>query len=168
MANSLTTKKVISFLTKENHRKKLYDGHGLFLLNKNGRGYWQIKYQFFGKEKVYSVGTYPDISLAHARSQIPYVKNLVKEGKDPVLQRKLDRISNYQNQHHPFKELALEWCNLNLKRGRWQQVHYDKSLRALERDIFPDIGRRPQKEWKNLRPTDGIFKPLNNPEFPRE
>lgn len=49
---------------------KLADGGGLYLMvNTNGSKYWRMKYRFAGKEKKLSFGTYPDISLAEARTK---------------------------------------------------------------------------------------------------
>lgn len=49
---------------------KLADGGGLYLMvNPNGSKYWRMKYRFAGKEKKLSFGTYPDISLAEARTK---------------------------------------------------------------------------------------------------
>ena len=47
---------------------KLSDGKGLYLLvNPVGSKLWRWKYRFLGKEKVMSLGAYPDVSLAQAR-----------------------------------------------------------------------------------------------------
>lgn len=44
---------------------KLSDGKGLYLLvHPNGSKYWQAAYRFDGKQKVFSIGTYPTVSLA--------------------------------------------------------------------------------------------------------
>ena len=47
---------------------KLTDGQGMHLLiNPNGSKYWQLGYRFTGKQKVFSIGVYPAVSLADAR-----------------------------------------------------------------------------------------------------
>ncbi|EFL4479142.1 DUF4102 domain-containing protein [Escherichia fergusonii] len=47
---------------------KLTDGFGLYLLvHPNGSKYWQLGYRFDGKQKVFSIGVYPAVSLADAR-----------------------------------------------------------------------------------------------------
>ena len=49
---------------------KLADGGGMYLLiNTNGSKYWRMKYRFAGKEKMLSIGVYPDVTLADARRQ---------------------------------------------------------------------------------------------------
>jgi hypothetical protein len=47
---------------------KLTDERGLFLLcAPPGGRWWRFKYRFGGKEKLLSLGTYPDVPLAKAR-----------------------------------------------------------------------------------------------------
>ena len=49
---------------------KLFDGGGLFLLvTPSGGKHWHFKYRFDGKEKKFSLGPYPEISLAEARTK---------------------------------------------------------------------------------------------------
>lgn len=49
---------------------KLSDGGGLYLLvNPNGSRYWRMKYRYAGKEKLLSIGVYPDVTLAEARDK---------------------------------------------------------------------------------------------------
>ena len=46
------------------------DSGGLFLLvNPNGGLWWRLKYRVDGKEKLISLGTYPDVSLKDARKR---------------------------------------------------------------------------------------------------
>lgn len=50
------------------------------LINTNGSKYWRMKYRFAGKEKMLSIGVYPDVTLAEAR------ENAVKLGKCSLLE----------------------------------------------------------------------------------
>jgi len=46
---------------------KLFDASGLFLLvTPSGGKWWRFKYRFAGKEKLLSLGTYPEVSLKEA------------------------------------------------------------------------------------------------------
>lgn len=64
---------------------KLADGGGLYLMvNTNGSKYWRMKYRFAGKEKKLSFGTYPDISLAEARTKRDEARKVLANDKDPV------------------------------------------------------------------------------------
>ena len=50
--------------------QKLFDGGGLFLLvTPTGGKLWRLKYRFGGIEKLLTVGTYPQTSLAEARQK---------------------------------------------------------------------------------------------------
>ena len=47
---------------------KVSDFEGLFVLVKpRGSRLWQFKYRLDGKERLLSIGAYPDVSLAQAR-----------------------------------------------------------------------------------------------------
>ena len=47
---------------------KLFDGGGLFLLiTKRGSKLWRYKFRFDNKEKLFSIGSYPTITLSKAR-----------------------------------------------------------------------------------------------------
>ena len=51
-------------------QRKLCDERGLFLLiSPKGGKWWRFKYLFDGKEKLLSLGTYPDVSLKDARER---------------------------------------------------------------------------------------------------
>ncbi|TQS69109.1 DUF4102 domain-containing protein, partial [Salmonella enterica subsp. enterica serovar Typhimurium] len=45
--------------------------------------YWQSGYRFNGKQKVFSIGVYPAVSLADARQRRDEVKRLLDQGIDP-------------------------------------------------------------------------------------
>lgn len=49
---------------------KLADGGGLYLLvQPNGSKLWRMKYRFMGREKLLSIGRYPEVGLARARKE---------------------------------------------------------------------------------------------------
>jgi Arm DNA-binding domain len=46
---------------------KLFDERGLYLLVMPTRGrLWHLKYRMYGREKLISLGTYPDVALVRA------------------------------------------------------------------------------------------------------
>jgi hypothetical protein len=102
---------------------------------------WRIKYRIDGKEKIYSVGTYPAVSLAVARVELTEVKALLRENKDPVTQRRISRAETSASSDNTFEPVAGEW--LTMKKKEWSAGHYTKSARAFERDIYPSIGKLP-------------------------
>lgn len=60
---------------------KLSDGGGLFLLVKpNGGKLWRWKYRLQGKENLFAIGGFPQVSLAEARVAREKARALVKQG----------------------------------------------------------------------------------------
>jgi len=49
---------------------KLTDGEGMYLrVYPNGSKYWQLQYWFDEKQKILSLGVWPDVSLKEAREE---------------------------------------------------------------------------------------------------
>ncbi|MEL9612710.1 DUF4102 domain-containing protein [Escherichia coli] len=58
---------------------KLADGGGMYLLiNTNGSKYWRMKYRFAGKEKMLSIGVYPDVTLGKVRISRSFLPKLTR------------------------------------------------------------------------------------------
>lgn len=69
--------------------QKLADGGGLYLLlNPNGSRWWRLRYYVGGKEKLLSLGIYPDVGLKDARDKRDEARKLLAAGIDPGEQRK--------------------------------------------------------------------------------
>ncbi|SFL01329.1 Integrase [Nitrosomonas aestuarii] len=142
IGGKLTDKACKAFVAQKSHGKKLSDGGGLYLfITPAGSAVWRIKYRIDGKEKTYSVGSYPVISLAVARTDLAEVKALLRENKDPVTQRRIKRAESSAASNNTFEAMASEW--LRMKQREWSAGHYTKSERAFERDIYPAIGKLP-------------------------
>jgi len=142
IVKTLSDKACKAFAAQKAHGKKLSDGKGLYLLiTAAGSAVWRIKYRIQGKEKTYSIGPYPLISLAAARIELSEVKALLLEDKDPVAERRVNRATNAAQTDNTFRSVAQEW--LAMKQKEWSAGHYTKSARALERDIYPALGNLP-------------------------
>lgn len=140
--NRLSDKACKAFAAQRAHGKKLSDGGGLYLLvTPSGSASWRIKFRIEGKEKTYSIGNYPEVSLAAARVELGEVKALLREHKDPVTERRVNRAANAASADNTFRAVAQDW--LNMKQKEWSAGHYTKSARAFERDIYPALGKLP-------------------------
>lgn len=63
---------------------KLTDGFGMFLrVTPKDSKYWQMAYRFEGKQKIFSIGVCPAISLTDARQRRNEAKRLLTQGTDP-------------------------------------------------------------------------------------
>ncbi|TDI80484.1 MAG: DUF4102 domain-containing protein, partial [Betaproteobacteria bacterium] len=142
ISGRLTDKAIIAFIAKEGRSSKLSDGGGMYLIiTSPKKATWRYKYRIEDKEKTYTIGPYPSISLAAARVELTEIKALVRENKDPVTQRRISRSETCAASDNTFKAVASEW--LTMKKQQWSEIHSKKSSRAFERDIYPVIGKLP-------------------------
>ncbi|HAK0614884.1 TPA: tyrosine-type recombinase/integrase [Salmonella enterica] len=120
---------------------KLSDGGGLYLLvNPNGSRYWRMKYRYAGKEKLLSIGVYPDVTLAEARDKRTQAKRILAAGDDPSEVKQAEREAKNLAVNNSFELLALEWHEH--KKPNWSSGYADDILEYLRKDIFPYIGKK--------------------------
>lgn len=128
---------------------KLTDGGGMYLLVKpNGSKYWRLKYRFVGKEKMLSIGVYPDVSLADARQKRDEARKVLAAGGDPGEVKKADKLAQKLSTENTFEVIAREWHKQ--KADRWSLRYRDEIIDTFEKDIFPYLGRRPIAEIKPM------------------
>jgi integrase len=123
-------------------RVRLYDGAGLYLeVVPAGGRWWRFKYRFAGKEKLLSLGVYPEVRLADARVRCAEARKLLADGIDPSVHRRAQRTARAEKAANTFEVVAREWFEKNSP--TWAPSHATRVLRRLERDVFPYIGGRP-------------------------
>lgn len=126
---------------------KLFDERGLFLLATPAGGkWWRLRYRFEGKEKLLSLGVYPDVGLKDARTRRDEARKLLANGIDPSVHRKAIKTAKADRAANCFEVVAREWYGKFSP--NWAKHHGDRILRRFERDIFPWIGERPIAELK--------------------
>lgn len=76
---------------------------------KAGTAVWRAKYRFGGHERVYSIGTYPGITLDEARAAREAVKMHLREGRDPTQVRRLSRAAAEASAHTTFGAVTANW-----------------------------------------------------------
>ena len=117
---------------------KLADGGGLYLLiNPSGARWWRLKYRVEGREKLISLGVYPDVPLKDARERRDEARRLLASGGDPGAKRKAEKSADADT----FEAVAREWFG-KFSTG-WAPTHADKVFRRLELYVFPWLGSRP-------------------------
>ena len=121
---------------------KLFDSGGLFLLvAPSGGKWWRFKYRFAGKEKLLSLGTYPDISLKEARDRRDLERKKLASKIDPAVNRMAIKAAWTDSQANSFEVIAREW--VEKKASIWSPSNTSKTIRRLEVDVFPWLGTRP-------------------------
>lgn len=124
---------------------KLSDGKGMYLLvNPAGSKLWRWKYRVLGKEKVMSLGAYPDVSLAQAREGVDKARKILAAGDDPMAIRKADKVATRTAAENSFEAVARMWW-AHWKPARSEQ-HAGQVMRRFEANVFPHIGVRPVSE----------------------
>ncbi|MEI6315814.1 MAG: integrase arm-type DNA-binding domain-containing protein [Syntrophus sp. (in: bacteria)] len=136
----------ISKVKPQSKQTTLFDGGGLFLLvTPSGGKLWRFKYRFDSKEKLLSLGTYPEISLADARQRRDEARKQVAKGIDPGTVRKAMKQAETE-ETETFEVVAREW---HIKfTTTWTPGHAVKIMSRLENDLFPWIGKHKIKEIK--------------------
>jgi integrase len=123
-------------------QKKLSDGGGLYLLIKpNGARYWRYDYRYIGTRKTLALGVYSEVSLKQAREKHQVARDCLSEGNDPGSKRKIDKLTNDIVTASSFEALAREWFETKLLNK--SEGHKKRTLRALEKDLFPTLAQRP-------------------------
>ncbi len=119
-------------------RYLLCDGGGLNLeVMTSGSKFWRLRYREGGRERRLTLGQYPSLSLAEARSKRDELKASREQGLSPA------------GVIHPvklptFQEVALEW--MEKQADQWVPEHTATVRQRLETWLFPTIGERPLKE----------------------
>lgn len=114
---------------------------GLFLLiNPSGSRLWRHAYSFGGKERLASLGAYPEISLKEARERRDENRRLLAKGLDPVEHKRLLKAEAAGDYANLFGTLAAEW--LQTFAPQWSADHKDKIESRLNRDVLPWLADR--------------------------
>jgi integrase len=137
---------------------KLFDERGLYLIvTPSGGKWWRFRYKFNGKEKLLSLGIYPDVPLASrvikdeetgktqkikgARELREEARELLAQGVDPGENRKAQKATKQNRAANSYEVVAREWYSKYA--SSWSHAHGERIIRRFERDVFPWIGGRP-------------------------
>ena len=122
--------------------RKFFDERGLYLeVSPSGSKWWRLKYRFAGKEKRLALGVYPDVGLKVARERREAARQQIANGVDPGEHRKAQKLARNEQAENSFEVVAREWFAKYAT--TWAASHSDRTMRRLERDVFPWIGSRP-------------------------
>jgi integrase len=127
---------------------KYHDGEGLYLwVHDNGKKQykrWFFRYRFEGINKPeILLGAWPSIRASEAREKAEEMRQLLKNGIDPAVNRKAEKSASVVRKNS-FEATAREWHAV--KMADKSKVHKDRVLVSLEKDVFPYLGNRPIDE----------------------
>jgi integrase len=105
---------------------KISDGGNLVLeTTPAGVRLWRYRYRLQGRENTFALGSYPEVTLARARTLRDEAAALVKQGIHPAAQRKLQR----QAPSDTLQALCDEYRAGNL--AGWSKTHRNLTARVL-------------------------------------
>ena len=122
-------------------RYRLYDTNGLYLeITPKGGKLWRLKYRYAGKEKLLSLGTFPNISLKEARSLKDDAKKHLSNDIDPSELKKEIKQNKLADAKNSFEMVSREWIIKH--KNKWSDSNTKIVTRRFERDLFPLIGKQ--------------------------
>ena len=124
---------------------KLVDTNRLFLLvTPSGGKLWRWNYYYDAKQKSMAFGAYPSVSLADARAKRDEAQCALAEGHDPSVAKKLKIGGQPRGRPADVREDRPPSGHENA-RAQWAKIHASDIIRSLERDVFPDDWRSPDR-----------------------
>ena len=132
----------------EGKARRMSDGNGLRLyISTKGTKSWQFKYRLGGEEHLYTIGIYPQITLASAREQHAKAYELVQQGKHPLAQKKAEKLETSLELEDTFKAIASAW--IETKEASCSPYYCRQIKTAMANDVYSAIGNLPIRTVKS-------------------
>ncbi len=124
---------------------KLADAAGLYLLvSPSGGKLWRVKFRTAGKEKLLSLGGWPDVSLATARKERDKAREALAAGADPSREKQQAKQRAIASAANTFGDVASEFLAKRKREGLSTSTA-DKSTYYISR-LGPAFARLPIAE----------------------
>lgn len=119
------------------------DEKGLYLeVRPSGGKLWFFKYRVHGTEKRLALGPWPDVSLAEARDLRDQARRAVRSGKDPLQERKKEKITAQLSAGNSFQSVAEDFIEVKFVGNRKAEATIEKARWFLSH-LTGAIGARP-------------------------
>lgn len=154
---ALTDTKLRKYLSKSQENEiVIADRDGLSArVSKNGTISWQYRYRFNNKGARLKLGRYPDLSIEHARSKVPELRNWLAEGRNPASELKRKKVNTAGRP--TLDECSEEWLTKYVNRTLKEQTRklYQHTVKKYFQNQFPQpVEDITLKDW--LRYFDDI------------
>lgn len=130
-------------------------------LHETARGakLWRFRFQFGGKPRVISLGTYPEVPLAEARRKRDAARASVQSGIDPGTERKKAKLLSVMASTNTFRAIGEEYietklmsenkANVTVAKARWLLDHLSPIANLPVTEI------KPQELYAALKRLEG-------------
>lgn len=135
--------KAVQAAQPKDKQYKISDGDGLALVvQPSGTKLWWFRYRFGGKEKTFSIGEYPLITLKDARGQLLEARKLLANGTDPMQIKKNAQAAMKEAEKpvETFTKVLEELCEAKSKRT--SEKHVMDYKRSMELHVLAQLGNR--------------------------
>lgn len=152
MALNLLSVRKIETAQPKDKPYMLKDGGSLFVrIQPNGSKLWWYRYRLGNSAQTYSIGVFPKVTLESARKERDWARAMVREGRDPILEKRVKVANQVEQNEYVFDVVARDWMKSNIQ---WSEDYADQIAYYFERDIFPKVGKLPLAAVKasHLRP----------------
>ena len=124
---------------------KVSDSQGLYLLiNPKGSKLWRVKYRMNGVERKLALGSYPEITLAEARSARDAARRQLAHSIDPNFVKRQARIEAGIRASNSFSSVAQELIEKKTREGLAEPTL--AKMRWFVKLLGTDFGKRPVAE----------------------
>lgn len=121
---------------------RIADSHGLCIeVRPTGSRIWRYRYRYAGKANMLTIGDYPAVTLAEARSERDKARTLLKGGADPSQVVRIERAATAAQAGNTFALVAAELLEQRAKKLSPGSVVRER--RVLEKDLGGFIGDLP-------------------------
>jgi integrase len=118
---------------------------GLLLqVTPSGARSWVLRATVGAKRRDIGLGGFPDVPLAQARERAREARDQIRQGIDPVEQRRAarDALRLAQAKHMSFEQAARKWFATMEPQWRGNKRRFN-AIRRMEKHAFPQIGSMP-------------------------
>lgn len=108
---------------------------------------WILRTMIGSKRREIGLGGFPEVTLSMARDKAREIKEQIRQGLDPVAEKKAVRLAliKEQNRSATFEQLAADAFNVKQQEFR-NPKHASQWITTLQTYAFPVIGKLPVDE----------------------
>ena len=92
---------------------------------------FRLKYRIDGKEKTFTIGKYPTVSLVEARQAAENARRLLASRQDPSEAKQQEKRERQAAALNTFESIARRWHTDNLI--RWKENHATRIIFDFEK-----------------------------------